>query len=320
MKKPISNLTETRKRRIFKALDSIFSAACLVLALRAMMLLGFEATNPDYALLHFALAATKIMRAIDARTDGKAAVIKNICYASIYCVAGVLVLLLGLTVFTVMFMVCSFFVSVASNRVFSIISDHRIRNIVFNVIAILLIAAFVFSLPYLPGPEFMMYFNIHLLVVAFSALAHIIYISFSQMRFNILQKILRKTFAAEILFGLLLLILSFSFVFYTIETSVPTYGDALWYCFAVITTIGFGDIAVVSVFSRILSVILGVYGIIVVALITSVIVNFYNEIKDSSDDAPGPAASPAQSGSDAPETSAAATETTAAETPDNPEN
>ena len=35
---------------------------------------------------------------------------------------------------------------------------------------------------------------------------------------------------------------------------------------------------------RILSVILGIYGIIVVALITSVIVNFYGEIRKDSDD------------------------------------
>lgn len=39
---------------------------------------------------------------------------------------------------------------------------------------------------------------------------------------------------------------------------------------------------------RFLSVILGIYGIIVVALITSVIVNFYNEVKDEPDDAPPP--------------------------------
>ncbi len=39
-----------------------------------------------------------------------------------------------------------------------------------------------------------------------------------------------------------------------------------------------------------LSVILGIYGIIVVSLITSVIVNFYNEVKDapSEDDPPPP--------------------------------
>ena len=61
--------------------------------------------------------------------------------------------------------------------------------------------------------------------------------------------------------------------------------DGLWYCFAIVTTIGFGDLTVTGTLSRILSVILGIYGIIVVSLITSIIVNFYNEVKNE-DDAP----------------------------------
>ena len=48
---------------------------------------------------------------------------------------------------------------------------------------------------------------------------------------------------------------------------------------AIVTTIGFGDVAATSIEGRIISVILGVYGIIVVALIISIIVNFYGEMK-----------------------------------------
>ena len=55
-------------------------------------------------------------------------------------------------------------------------------------------------------------------------------------------------------------------------------GDALWYCFAVVTTIGFGDFTAVTLTGRVLSVILGLFGIVLVAVITSIIVNFYNEI------------------------------------------
>ena len=43
-----------------------------------------------------------------------------------------------------------------------------------------------------------------------------------------------------------------------------------------VTTIGFGDLTSVSMIGRILSIILGLYGLVVVALVTSVIVNFYN--------------------------------------------
>ena len=68
------------------------------------------------------------------------------------------------------------------------------------------------------------------------------------------------------------------------EESVKSFGDALWYCFAVVTTIGFGDITAVTNIGRILTVILSFYGIIVVAIFTSVIVNFYNEVKDRPDE------------------------------------
>ena len=91
----------------------------------------------------------------------------------------------------------------------------------------------------------------------------------------------QKTYAAEIIFGLLLLISSFSFVLMYTDTASfdGRYTNALWNCFAVVTTIGFGDMTAVSTIGRILSVVLGIYGIIVVALITSIIVNFYDEMK-----------------------------------------
>ena len=58
---------------------------------------------------------------------------------------------------------------------------------------------------------------------------------------------------------------------------MPTFPEALWYCFAVVTTIGFGDIVAITPIGRVLTVILGLYGLIVVAVITSIVVNFYNE-------------------------------------------
>ncbi len=83
---------------------------------------------------------------------------------------------------------------------------------------------------------------------------------------------------------MLLLIVAFSIVLRSTEASIETFADGLWYCFAIVTTIGFGDYTAVGFVGRILSVILGIYGIIVVALVTSVIVNFYNEVKDEPDD------------------------------------
>ena len=93
----------------------------------------------------------------------------------------------------------------------------------------------------------------------------------------------RKTNAAEILFGMLLLIIAFSLVLPILEDGIPDFGSALWYCFAIISTIGFGDVSAVSVLGRIMSAILGVCGLVVVSVVMSIVVNFYNETKDLKD-------------------------------------
>ena len=71
-----------------------------------------------------------------------------------------------------------------------------------------------------------------------------------------------------------------------LDPGIGSFENALWFCFATVTTIGYGDVTAATGLGRILSVILGVYGIIVVALITSIIVNFYSETKTDSKDGP----------------------------------
>lgn len=100
----------------------------------------------------------------------------------------------------------------------------------------------------------------------------------ARIKLKIIYKIIKKTYAFEVLYGLLILVFLFSFVFFVYEAKFETYGDAIWYCFAIVTTIGFGDYYATTTLCRILSFILGVYGLIVVAVITSIIVNFYSEM------------------------------------------
>ena len=105
----------------------------------------------------------------------------------------------------------------------------------------------------------------------------------SQIRSKLHLPAFRNTlYAAEIIFGLMLLIVSFSYVLEFTEETFTSFWDGLWYCFAVVTTIGFGDLTPTTEVGRLLSVILGLYGIVVVALITSIIVNFYGEMKKES--------------------------------------
>ena len=145
-------------------------------------------------------------------------------------------------------------------------------------LTVMMIAGIVFMLSLIPSRVFVI---VVMLLIAFRSLLRIMSVTFARLRLDLLRDIVQKTYAAEIIFGLLLLIASFSFVLlYTDAASFDgKYTNALWYCFAVVTTIGFGDMTAVSSIGRVLSVILGIYGIIVVALITSIIVNFYGEMK-----------------------------------------
>ncbi len=112
----------------------------------------------------------------------------------------------------------------------------------------------------------------------FDVLRKILFPSLKFEKIRLLVDILVKTHAIDVFVGLIAFIIVFSFIFPLVEPNITTFWDAMWYCFAVVTTIGFGDFAAVTPLGRILTVILGMYGIVVVAIMTSVIVNFYNEV------------------------------------------
>ena len=63
-----------------------------------------------------------------------------------------------------------------------------------------------------------------------------------------------------------------------VEPDINRYGDALWYCYAVISTAGFGDVVAVTYIGKMCSVLLTIYSIFVVAIATGVVVNFYTQM------------------------------------------
>ncbi len=62
------------------------------------------------------------------------------------------------------------------------------------------------------------------------------------------------------------------------EPGITSYGDSLWLCFASATTIGYGDIAAVTLVGRIIIVVLSIYSIAVVAIFTAVITSFFTDL------------------------------------------
>lgn len=93
-----------------------------------------------------------------------------------------------------------------------------------------------------------------------------------------LWHIIKTTKVIEELVILSITMFVFAFVLLLVEPNIITFGDAIWYTFSVVTTIGFGDVVVITLVGRMLSVILGIFGIFMVAIITSVIVNYYQSI------------------------------------------
>ena len=170
-------------------------------------------------------------------------------------------------------------------RVVSILNWKKILNTCINILLILawIIAPIIVLTLDKMSAELVSLIGLGVMIPV-QIIIRITQLSFSHIRYDILFKVIRKSMVPEILTGLMILIVSFSVGFYYIEPSIETYTDGLWYCFAIVTTIGFGDISAVTGLGRAMSVILGIYGIIVVSLITSVIVNFYMEINKEQND------------------------------------
>ena len=99
-------------------------------------------------------------------------------------------------------------------------------------------------------------------------------------KIQLIRRILSYTGANKILISFVCFVFIDALLIYVFDPAIVTYGDALWYCYAVISTAGFGDIVATTVISKILSVVLTVYAVVVIAIITGVIVNFYTRLID----------------------------------------
>ena len=300
--------TKKKKNRSFSIatiVEMLLSLLMIPIGLSAVQ--GFEPTENVEELLAFLMLAeclllslTDLLRAIARRYRNQITLRRrtDFIFSGLFLACAV-----ALFIWPVLPVVTTaaiiFMLSLIPSRVISILRNRKWVNIALNAAFILLVLAALWEV--WDGVESQTVFAIVVMLLAAGrSLLRIMSVTFARLRLDLLRNIVQQTYAAEIIFGLLLLIASFSFVL--LYTDPESFGDkytnALWYCFAVVTTIGFGDMTAVSTIGRILSVILGVYGIIVVALITSIIVNFYGEMKKTNleeadpEEAPAPDAVP----------------------------
>ena len=239
------------------------------------------------ALMFLGMTLAQVIRIYLARSKHHLDVVRHTVYAAVFLVCAVLILLsrqsadsavLTIEAYTqdIHFKLVAWLyeASLIFSRVLTILRDRTRRSMLINLALIAVIVILMWQMEMISM----------ILFIAWQCVAHVGTIAFARIDMPTLKKIVRKTYAAEILFGIVLLIVAFSLVFPYLEEGIATFNDALWYCFAIVTTIGFGDFAAVTPLGRILSVILGLYGIVVVALITSIIVNFYGEMKTDDGD------------------------------------
>lgn len=96
-------------------------------------------------------------------------------------------------------------------------------------------------------------------------------------RLKLLHKIMVTTHMYHILAGFLAYFFITALAIWLTDESITSFADSMWYCFAACTTVGFGDVVASGTFARILTVLLTLYGILVVAFIPGVIVSYVTE-------------------------------------------
>lgn len=228
-----------------------------------------------YFLFYFAKERTKL------------SAIRNFGLVGVYFVLLVLSIVAAFTSSVLPIFTFVFFSMFIFDTVIGLVKKHKARNVVLAILKFLLATLFIIlyiGLDIADDEELLgVLFALVPLFMAVIAFAHAMVMVFSGVRKTTIIQILKKTYSIEIIYGLIVLVIATALVLTIVEENMPI-GDALWYCFALVTTIGFGDVTASSIIGRILSVVLGIYGIIVVALITSIIVNFYNETKHEKDE------------------------------------
>lgn len=101
-------------------------------------------------------------------------------------------------------------------------------------------------------------------------------------KLRILKNILVRTNTHKILLTYVVFVMCSALFILLFEPGITRYTDALWYCYAVISTAGFGDVVVTTALPKIVSVLVTVYSTLVIAIVTGVVVNFYTELTELS--------------------------------------
>ena len=96
-------------------------------------------------------------------------------------------------------------------------------------------------------------------------------------RLKMFWYILKYTHTDRTLISYVIFVFAAALLVFLTEPSITNYLDALWYCYAVTFTVGFGDYTTTLLFPRLISLSVSIYSVFVIAILTGVIVKFINE-------------------------------------------
>lgn len=97
--------------------------------------------------------------------------------------------------------------------------------------------------------------------------------------------IFKQTHMDRFLIGFLIYFTLSAVLILWLDDSITTIWDSIWFCFMIVTTIGFGDYTVTAPLARIAASFLGIYGIVLIAFVCGIGASYlFEKMKASNDE------------------------------------
>lgn len=191
-------LTRRSRRLVPLVGDMLFSILTIPLSFSYLKKWAGDTEAGDVAFalcaMFAAMGAAHLFRAFRLRAKSRSAFIAHLVYGSVFMACVALVAIAGPTMDVMSVIALAFWACLLAERVLSIIHKRSVWNILFNAVMILLLLA-------LTVTAFMSVSTVVVVMLAsLSALASVMVVTFSRVKLDVLKEIIRKTYAAEIIY------------------------------------------------------------------------------------------------------------------------